>query len=291
MGSDTDGTDRRRLAARLRDGTGVLDVVALGTVPLLLCLLFLLPTELRDALVFDYHDPGVLTAFASVFVHRHLEHLAVNVGAYLLVVPVTYALSAAGGTRRGFYTAFATFLFAFPAVLAYANLAVPRLAVSNGFSGVVMAFLGYLPVALADYLDGEFDIGPKSAVAQVLFFLGLALASVLSLRSLVPGNTTVALGATGLVVVAVLGAVLYLLPVLDRGIVVESAGPAGALELAVVGLVLFFSFPFVAYPAAPAGDGRVLNLYVHLLGYALGFLVTYTSLGLTRRVEAVGPGN
>lgn len=34
-------------------------------------------------------------------------------------------------------------------------------------------------------------------------------------------------------------------------------------------------FPFVAFPAAPAGGGQVVNIYLHVLGYTLGFIAAY----------------
>jgi hypothetical protein len=41
-------------------------------------------------------------------------------------------------------------------------------------------------------------------------------------------------------------------------------------------VVVFLSYPFVAFPSNPIGDGTVVNLYTHLLGFALGFISTYS---------------
>jgi hypothetical protein len=42
-------------------------------------------------------------------------------------------------------------------------------------------------------------------------------------------------------------------------------------------LVLLLGFPFVAFPAGQNAASGVRNLYVHLLGFALGFTVTYAT--------------
>jgi hypothetical protein len=60
-------------------------------------------------------------------------------------------------------------------------------------------------------------------------------------------------------------------------------GPA--FELAVVGLFLLGTFPFATFPVDPTLTGGVLNLYVHLLGYALGFIATYSMFEFDRYIQ------
>lgn len=264
----------------LRSRTTVADVAVLAAVPLVLAGVFRLPRHVRSSFVFEYTDPSLLTAFTSAFVHFDRIHLLVNVGTYTVVVAVVFALAVTSGHRRQFYVVFANFVLVFPAVLSALNLSVVRSAVGFGFSGVVMAFAGYLPVALAEYADTHFDIGPRTAVAPVLAFLSLALIAVLSVQSVVAENTTVLLGVSGLVVATLLSAVLYATSVSERhanvtATLADTADRTGYFELAVVALVLVFGLPFVAFPATPQRLNSSVNLYVHLLGYTLGFLVTY----------------
>ncbi|MEF8781838.1 MAG: hypothetical protein V5A39_08565 [Haloarculaceae archaeon] len=272
----------------LRDRTGVGDVGALLSVPAVLVVLYLLPSALRRSLAFEYTDPSLLTAFAANFVHLDGGHLLVNLAIYALVVPVLYALSVTSGSRQRFYTAFLTFVVVFPFVLSYLNLAVVRPAFAVGFSGVTMAFVGSLPFAVAESLDARFDVGPTTAVAPALFFFTLALISVLSVRSVIPEDPTVLLGISGLALAAVLSALLYAVVAYDRGEqfrakLSAAAGAPGYFEVVVVGLLLVLALPFVAFPADPVTANGVLNLYVHLLGYALGFIVTYATAAATTR--------
>jgi membrane associated rhomboid family serine protease len=261
---------------------GVADVVALAVVPLVLFAVYLLPSDVRRSLVFEYTAPSAVTAVASPFVHFDATHLLVNVVTYGLVASTGLLLSVASGHRQRFYTAFLTFVVVFPGLLSYLNLAVLRLSVGFGFSGVVMAFVGYLPLALAEYVDAQFGLGSPTTVGPILFFPTLGIISVLSVQSVVPENTTVVLGTSGLVVAALLSALLYGVSLAQRETdfvwkVRRTVRQAGYFELVVASLVLIFAIPFVGFPADPAfGDGS-LNLYVHLLGYALGFLSTYVT--------------
>jgi len=258
-----------------------IDAVIIVLLPTILCFVYLFPESIRQSLVFDYTDPSLRTAFSSAFIHLDLTHLIVNVVTYALVVPVVYLLNIMSERRSLFYSTFLTFSFIFPVVLAYLNLAIFRPSAAFGFSGIVMAFVGFLPIALADFLETNFDIGPGKAIAPMLFFLGIALISVLSVRSIIPENKTVLLGNSALALVALLSAVLYALSVYKEESVFRSkfrhaVDTAGYVELAAISLVLFFAFPFVAFPSNVTIGGSQLNLYVHLLGYSLGFIIVYT---------------
>jgi len=50
--------------------------------------------------------------------------------------------------------------------------------------------------------------------------------------------------------------------------------------VAVAGAVVLAVFPLAAFPTDPAAAGRVVNVYVHLLGYALGFITSYVTFAL-----------
>lgn len=266
------------------------DLAVIGAVPLVLVAVFALPWPVRRSFVFAYTDPSVLTAYTAPFVHLDVSHLLVNVVGFAVVVPTAYALAVLSDTRRRFWIAFVTFVVVFPPVLSYLNLAIVRPTVGFGFSGVLLAFVGYFPVALADYAAENFDVGPREAVSPTLFFLGLALIAILSVRSVVPANRTVLLGTALLVVATLLSASLYLLTNVDqdrsavdfRGVV----GLSGYFELFLVAGALFVGMQFVAFPGDPIVGNGVVNLYVHLLGYALGFIATYVTI----QVGEVLPG-
>lgn len=263
------------------DAVRLVDVVCILAVPVAMLAVFSMPLAVRRAYVFSYTDPTIVTAFTAPYVHLELSHLLTNLGVYALVVPAVYLLSVLGGTRRRFLVAFVTFVVVFPAVLSVLNLAVARPAVGYGFSGVVMAFFGFLPIALAGHLRRRFDVASELDLAGVLFFAGMVLIAILSPASPV---------TYGLAVAAGLAAMLYGLPMLDgrTGLVRNvraASGAAGHFELSVAALVAFVAFPFVAFPASPDSGAAVVNVYVHLLGYALGFMATYVTLQTVRGIE------
>jgi hypothetical protein len=254
-------------------------------VPVVLGLVYRVPPARRASLVFEYADPTLRTAVAAAFVHLDATHLLVNASTYLLVASVGFALSVASGHRGRFYAAFVTFVCCFPPVLAALNLAVPRSAVSFGFSGVVMAFAGYLSVALAECLDDRTE-----DVAPLLFFLTVALVALLSRRAAGPGDRTAfaAIALAAGLLAAPYAAVTYARSPPLRSRIERVAERPGEAELLAVGLATTFGVPFVAFPATPVvGDG-VVNLYTHLLGYALGFVATFSTVMLASRLGASG---
>lgn len=252
------------------------DLLIITTIPILLIAIYLLPAGLRETLTFTYTDPSIHTAFTANYIHLEAFHLLANIGAYLLIVPLIYLLSILSGHRNRFFIVFTTFLLAFPIALSMLNLAVFRPGSTHGFSGITMAFLGYLPIALASFLKTNFNVDAEFDLAGALFCIGLALIAILTTRSLV---------TAGLAVSAILAAVLFALTVADRHSnprpdIRGAIQAGGYFELAAIAFILFAALPMIAFPSDPVNSGTIVNLYVHMLGYALGFLVSYTTLQL-----------
>lgn len=272
-----DGREVPALSVAVRDRVECRDLLALLAVPAVLVTVFALPAQTRADLAFSYEQPTLLAAYASHYVHLDRSHLLVNLGGYLLVVPTAYLLSVAANRRRQFLVVFVALVVAFPLVLSALNLLFVRPRVGVGFSGIVMGFVGYLPVAIIGVATRRLHVPVDRVRSQSLFFLGLALIAFVSVPGLV--GTAIA-AASGL------AALLFLIPVVENwdrsrhDRIRRAVGRAGNLELLLLGVVVFVGYLFVAFPedVAVSDDGTVINLYSHLLGYALGYVGTYLSL-------------
>ncbi|MFB6131353.1 MAG: hypothetical protein ABEJ28_11095 [Salinigranum sp.] len=215
------------------------------------------------------------------FDHLAAGHLAANLLGYLLIVPLTYALSALSGRRAWFYAGFVTYLAVFPPVLSALNVLLVRPRIGLGFSGINMAFLGLLPLMLVSYVEvglGTFDAEEH---APLLFFAGAALIGALTL----PYSRTDGL-AGGLAAVT---AVAYARPLWAEPRSIGAAfrraiGRPGAVELVCCGLVTFVAVLAAAFPPHP-GRGGILNVYLHVLGYCLGFIVPYVAVRVGRLLD------
>jgi len=242
-----------------------------------------LPIITRRALVLDYRQPTLLTAYASHFVHLTWAHLVGNLVVFGLLFALGYWLAGVGRRRGLFYAATATYLVAFPLALSALNLALPRPRVGFGFSGIAMAFLGLLPLVLSAAVEERFPRTAATRRAPGLFLLGLA---VVSWFALPPSGVR----PLAVVAIAVAAAVhLQRVPTADDlrdGVRWLTATADGGLVLA--GLVALLLIPYAAFPADPTGDGTVLNIYSHFLGYCLGFIVPYAADQAGERLEALG---
>lgn len=260
------------LVALVEDRLRWFDLLLVNLVPVVLLGVFLLPRSIREQLALDYAAPTLATAFTSHYVHLFIWHLVLNLLGYMLLVSVAYFLALTSGRRQEFFVVFVTFLFAFPPILSGFNLLFIRPGTSVGFSGVLMAFVGYLPAAIYRYAETHLQLPETRNHSSWLFFFGLAFVSVLAL----PGVYGLALATAG-----VLAGVLFVLPLLDS-IGQQHAfrlqnfvNTAGYAELAGIGVLLFFGYPLVALPANLAVEGGVVNTYIHVLGYSLGYMVVY----------------
>lgn len=265
--------------AALRRRASLADLLALAAVPAALVLVFRLSEPTRRALALSHADPTLASAYTGHFVHLDAGHLAANLAVYAVLAPVVYALCVLAGRRRLFRVAFVTYLGAFPFVLSALNLALPRRVLELGFSGVAMALFGLLPLALAEYARTTFDDDLDARASPALFF---ATTGVVALAA---APTDLRTG--GIALASVLAAALYSeralgsvrLPTL--GDMRRAAERSGYFELAALAAVLLVVVPFVAFRG---GAVEPANPYVHLLGFALGYVATYvTALAVGRR--------
>jgi hypothetical protein len=262
--------ERSRRSRRSRVPAAALDVALLAGPPAALVAVFALPAGVRRGLALSLLDPAPVTLYTAHLVHFRLSHLAANVVGYAVAGTTGYLLAAAAGTRARYRGALAVVLVVLPVALSGLNLLFPRPRIGYGASGVVMGAVGLVPVFLFAYLDGVPGIDAGVADAPALFFAGLAVAAVAA-----------PLGALGrwIGVAAVLAAVLYGLEVgLDRDAL--GALPSGHPELLAASVVVAVGYPAVAFPADPAVEGGIVDLYTHLLGYALAFVPAYLAPGI-----------
>ena len=268
---------RRELLASVR----AIDLLALLAVPAVLLAVFALPEATRRSLAFAYADPTALSAFTAHYVHLSADHLLGNLAGYGLLAGVGYALAVLSGRRRLFFTALVAFLLAFPFALSALNLAVPRDAVGFGFSGVNMALAGLLPILWFCYARDRFAPAASVGALPAAFFALVGWIALLALPVSTEGD-----GQAGLAI-GVAGALLALLYAASSGVrfprsvrpgVKSLAARPGYGDLLAVGAVVVVGYPVVGFPSDPVGGGGVVNLYVHLLGFCLGFIGPFALL-------------
>lgn len=273
------------LLGELRERVRALDVAVLGAVPSLLAVVFVGLDGTPDQLVLSYAEPTPASAVTAHFVHRSLGHLVANLATYGFVVPTGYALAVLSGRRREYAVASAGFLLVLPPVLSGLDLLVFDRGISQGFSGVTMAFVGMLPVFLGSF-DARRLLGDRgSDVGPGLFFLGLGFIAARS----VPAVAT----RRAVVLASLLIALVYLRGSLPSN---PSLGGLRAFlwrqdgQLAIVAVSVFLVGLAVGFPLDQSGYPVVVNTYGHLLGYSFGFVVpyvTFRALGTSSALEEV----
>lgn len=269
--------DHAPFVDKIRDGFHPADLLALSVVPAVLLAVFALPMESRRELAFDYGDPTPLTAFAANYVHLTPSHLLSNLGGYLVLGSLTYLLALSTDSRRRFYLAVTTILVVFPVPLTYLNLAVPRSGILIGFSGLLMAILGYELVELSRYLGTYFtdDFGVENAPA--FFFLVTAFVGAPH-----AGTTLGFVVVVASLPLAVLYSLAFLLSYRPTVAGFRAAfDRQGYFELSVLAVVFVFIFVWVSFPQNPVVEAGIVNVYVHLLGFCGGFISAYAWILLT----------
>ncbi|MEF8771706.1 hypothetical protein [Halodesulfurarchaeum sp.] len=255
------------------------DVLAIAMVPTGLTAIFLLPTPLKHSLTFSYIEPTGVTAVTAHFVHLNGSHLAANLLGFVLLATTGYILAVLGGRRRLFAVLLTTYLLVFPATLSILNLAVPRPAITYGFSGVNMALAGLLPLVLTEYSGRRLHGAISAQLAPGLFFLVMTLVSLVAIPTQ-PTTLAVAAGS-GLITLFYARQFWHSLRTHNEYDHFWSRQPDQLdawLEFGVLGAVVAIGYPLIGYPADPAAANQIVNIYVHTLGYALAFIGSYVGL-------------
>lgn len=230
---------------------------------------YTLPESVTRPFVFQYGEPTLLTAYTANFVHFAPSHLATNLAGFLLAGGTLVAVSIRADDRWFLIGTGVTFLTVVPVLLSVLNLAVPRAGITYGFSGMNMVLVGFLPVAIVRYGETLRNRRVGTEVLLVSFFTSVAIIAAVS----VPPSalsTAVMVAAAGLG--AVFGVQLYFSEL--------GSGPFDASLRTVcpviAAAVVWAALPSTGFPD-PARNGEVINIYVHFVGYALGFISGYLS--------------
>ena len=261
-----------RFGARVRAAVHLLDLLAVLAVPGVLVVVFALPATTRESLALSAGSPTPVTAYTAHFVHLEAGHLAGNLAIYALVVPAAYLLAALGDYRRVFFIPFVSILVSFPFVLSGLHLVLDSSGRVLGFSGLTMAFVGMIPLFETVYLS---SLGGEVRLdnAPTLFFAGVALIAARIVPS-DPEGVAITLAAAAIT----LAYAWYARFRLRAATLRDLLDRFGEFETAVGAGVTFFVALYFGFPADPARSGRIVGVYTHFLGYALGFVSTYLVL-------------
>lgn len=236
-----------------------------------------LPESARRGLSFEYGDPTILTAYTAPFVHFSPSHLLGNVAVLLLAGFALSHLSRRARSPWLFLGALTVVISTLPAAVTLLNLAVPRPGVTYGFSGVNMALVGFLPIAVVRY--AEWRLGRRIDAALLIAWFAASTGYVAAVAVPPSPITAGVIGMSLAVVVAVVA----------RALALGVPGSVPFSRLAsdpsvVAGVGVWLALLVVGFPRVSVVDGTVTNVYVHFLGYALGFTTAY----LAHELEFVG---
>ncbi|KXB07860.1 hypothetical protein AKJ58_01605 [candidate division MSBL1 archaeon SCGC-AAA385D11] len=270
---------RFELLKEIAEHVELKDILLIVSVPVVAILVFLLPDSTQEALVLNYKDPSPVTLFTKTFVHRGVDHLKNNLTAYIFFAVPSFLMSALTRQKRRFYLCFLLFVLVFPFILSSLNLHFIDAETGRGLSGVVSAFLGFMPVSVYLFLKEKMaeDLKISFSVSLVLFALG-------SIAFLFVGPLAQKL----LWLVIIYSLAVFTLwsstREVDFGKLIESlkgelARQNYLLFSTVSVLVFLLSVPLL-FPVELVRGGGFVNVLAHYFGFALGFFVPYLAVSL-----------
>lgn len=230
-------------------------------VPLALLLVAALPQTIREAWTLHLAAPSLLDAYLTNFVHGGVIHLSSNLVSYVFLMAVLLPLAIFADWKRELYITSFFFITVVPFIVSYYSIWTLHgtgTETTVGFSGVIAAFLGLLPILLFAFFQRA--VSSNIRLHHALALVALELAVIFFAWSGIT-TTVIALGVLGTLGLALIWW--------------DTRGDWGPLMSSTANLFLVFTtilvFTYVSYSIL-VNTGPSVNVYGHFIGFVSGFL-------------------
>lgn len=253
---------------------GVMPAILLGVEGAILTEYWLLARVDRSAFYLDlvnqplFSLETLIQTYLSTFAHEDWgTHLKPNLWSYYLCMSALYPVAILSRRKADITRLLVFILGAAPLFITVFSIRYPMGARSIGFSGVVSAYFGLLPVVLFAAVDPRIDADLDPAWSALVMFLVYA-------------SIFVYLGSV--MMAAVMG-LIVLVGVIAMVVHVGSVGVGRAVQV-----VFSVEYPPFSWAFAVAWFGAVgmyyqlppgTNVVAHIAGYIFGFLAGFIVLG------------
>lgn len=236
-----------------------------GIMPIVLLAIYLLPASITNSFNWDPQNANLVSAFMSHYTHTNFQHFIGNLIQYIVIAFLIFCIET---KKTAFRRISLIILIVFPFLLTASQMYLAPKLGGLGFSGLLAAFLGYLPFSAYNYLK-------EKGVPLKSYFLVLIMLVNFGIMILTWQN--IAISQYLMVLIGVL-----LLVYSDRsGLVAlakftrqqhqkfksDKAMYSIPMLIAVLASVYMFSLAAIV-PQNINQGGQTINILVHYLGYA-----------------------
>lgn len=230
-------------------------------VPVILLTVAALPHPIKEAWTLYLGSPSPIEAYLTNFVHGGPIHLGNNLFSYIFLMAILLPLAVFADWKRELYVTSFFFIAVVPFIVSYYSvwtLQGTGAETTVGFSGVIAAFLGLLPILLFAFFKRAVssNIRLHHALALVALVLAVIFFSWYGISS-----STIALSILGTLG---LGLVWW-----------DTRGDWKPLVSSNANLLLVFTtiivFTYVSYSIL-VNTGPGVNVYGHFIGLVSGFM-------------------
>jgi len=234
-------------------------------VPLFLLLLFLLPQEIKQGLALDVSRFSPQSIFLSHYVHEEFPHFSQNVLGYYIGMFLVYGFYFLRRGRGILRTLFPLFVI-LPFVSSFLHLAGLPTSRSLGYSAIVAAIYGALPVVFFGFTEFRYKLKlNRTWSLWSLFFISMLLIAMVYGHlyiTLMVGVATAFFLLMALRFAAKNNDIMkfiHTLCIRDRALLVFG------LSFSILSAAVFF-------PANIVSENGVVNIFSHYVGYVFGFV-------------------
>jgi len=249
------------------------DLGIIFMIPIVLFLLFLLPSNLKEMLVLHRDYSNVYDVFTTNFIHDEFSHLALNVMAYTIVILLLYILLLTLNKKELFYKLLIANLSIIPIFISLIWIPVNKFVWNGalrtlGFSGIVSSICGMVVYAYILFLHEKIKINTFYAYLSSIFLIPL-LFTLIYFTFSINTLTIIIFLATVFLITAYKTARTIDKKVEANLIKIYKRPKLVKLSLPILYLVVML-FSLALFPRQFVQGNVRINFFIHYVGFIIG---------------------
>lgn len=256
------------------------DIALLLIIPLAVTILMFFPLSLISILKLNIYNPSWWQILTFSFIHENFSHYIGNIIFFLIAVSLEFLLVCLMSRKKKYFQMYFYTFLSFPIISSsiilwlYPLLNI-RIGTSSGMSGVVSAFIGFIPILVISYIERirKIKIVNTNLLYLVLLFIFLFI------NSSYPSNKKV---FWSIVIIFSIIVSLYNyrnnLIELKKGIKDSILGKPIFYYLLIFLIMTFIISLILIFPKVLRINGNITDIFIHYIGLIYGVVVSYIFL-------------
>lgn len=249
-----------------------IDLLAVLIIPLIISVIFLLPSQIQEILRLNIEHPNSISIFLSSYSHTDYSHYSNNLIPFLFIIILQLVIVAYIHNKKAFFRFLWSTALILPFVISSFKLWIypillSHIKVSQGLSGINAAIIGSTPFILFRYLFRKNAEYNTWIFGFIISYSGLIISIEYWKYPLIP-----------IIMISVL--ILSLINIVrdrDKNLKLSKCIKDNSIvfSVALTLLLLYLIYPLILFPKNILRTDNVIDIVSHYIGFVYGTIAAY----------------